>query len=164
MGIQHREDHRQPAGSQPTTARRGVPNVGATSAWISQAAAACLPYPRRPPSPGWRFAAGQKQCRWIGDFRQALARHLEHADLVGGTEAVLYRPQHTEMMAPLAFEIEHGIDQMLDRLGPGDLAILGDMAHQYQRRAGGFGEAHQIEAGGADLGDGAGRRIQRAGP
>ena len=27
---------------------------------------------------------------------------------------------------------EHGIDQMLDGLGPGDLAILGDMAHLSQ--------------------------------
>ncbi len=50
------------------------------------------------------------------------------------------------MMAALAFEIEHRIDQMLDRLGAGDLAVLGDMADQDQRRAGGFGIAHQIEA------------------
>ncbi len=67
-------------------------------------------------------------------------------------------------MAALALEIEHRIHQMLDRLGAGDLAVLGDMADQQQRRAGCLGIAHQIEAGGAHLGDGAGRRIQRAGP
>ena len=109
-------------------------------------------------------AVAQKQRGRIGDFGQALAGHLEHADLVGGAEAVLHRAQHAEMMAALAFEIEHRIDQMLDRLGAGDLAVLGDMADQDQRRAGGFGIAHQIEAGGAHLGDGAGRGIQRPGP
>ena len=67
-------------------------------------------------------------------------------------------------MAALALEIEHRIHQMLHRLGSGDLAVLGHMPHQQQRRAAGLGIADQIETGGADLGDGARRRIQRPGP
>ena len=59
-----------------------------------------------------------------------LPGHLEDADLVGRAEAVLHRAQDAELMAALAFEIEHRIDQMLDRLGPGDLAVLGDVADQ----------------------------------
>ncbi len=45
------------------------------------------------------------------------------------------------MMAALAFEIEHGVHQMLDRLGPGDLAFLGDVAYQNKRRARGLGDS-----------------------
>ena len=34
-------------------------------------------------------------------------------------------------MAALALEIEHGVDHMLDHAGPGDLALLGDMADKH---------------------------------
>ncbi|HEX4634792.1 MAG TPA: ATPase domain-containing protein, partial [Rhizomicrobium sp.] len=88
-------------------------------------------------------AIAEKQRRRIGDFGQALAGHLEDADLVGGAETVLDRAQHAEVMTPLTFEIEHRVDQMFDRLGPGNLAVLGDMADQQQRRAAGLGVAHQ---------------------
>ena len=100
----------------------------------------------------------------IGDLRQAAARHLEHADLVGRAETVLHRAQDAEMMAALALEIENRIDEMLDLLGTGDLTILGDMADEQQRRAAGLGIAHQIERCRAHLRDGARRGIERAGP
>src|SRR2546430_11490113 len=47
----------------------------------------------------------EKQRRRIGDFAEALACHFEHTDLVGGSEAILHRAQHAEMMTTLAFEI-----------------------------------------------------------
>ncbi len=48
--------------------------------------------------------------------------------------------------------------------GPGDLAVLGDVTDEEQRRAGGFREAHQLLRAGADLGHGAGRGGQGVGP
>ncbi len=67
-------------------------------------------------------------------------------------------------MAALAFKIEHRIDQMLDRLGTCDLAVLGHMADQDHSDAGGFGVAHQIMRGGAHLRDGARCGIERRSP
>jgi len=68
------------------------------------------------------------------------------------------------MVAALAFEIQHGVHQMLDRLGSGDLAVLGDMPYEQKRRAAGLGVTDEVEGGGAHLGDGARRGIQGAGP
>ena len=68
------------------------------------------------------------------------------------------------MVAALALEIEHGINQMLDRAGTGNLAILGHMPDQQQRRPRCLGVAHQIEGGGAHLCNGAGRSVERRGP
>ncbi|MNL43505.1 hypothetical protein D3C87_1660200 [compost metagenome] len=39
------------------------------------------------------------------------------------------------MVAAVAFEIEHGIDHVLDHARTGDLAFLGHMAHQHHGRA-----------------------------
>ena len=72
---------------------------------------------------------------------QPPAGHLEHADLVGGAEAILDRAQDTELVRALALEREHGIDHVLDHARAGDLAILGDVAHQDHGGARAFGEA-----------------------
>ena len=63
-------------------------------------------------------------------------------------------------MAALAFEIEHRIDHMFEHLGPGNHAILGDVADQEQGEVRTFRQADQFLRRGAHLGDGAGRRIQ----
>ena len=68
------------------------------------------------------------------------------------------------MVAAFALEIEHGVDHVLDHARAGDLALLGDMADQDDGRAGRFGIADQRLGGGANLGDGARRRIGRVGP
>ena len=46
-------------------------------------------------------------------------------------------------MATIPFEVEDGIDHVLHQLGPGDLAVLGDMADQHEGAAARLGEAHQ---------------------
>ena len=53
---------------------------------------------------------------------------------------------------------------MLDRLGSGDLAVLGDMADQKDRSTGGFRIPHQIEARGTHLRDGPGSGFEGSGP
>ena len=78
----------------------------------------------------------------IADLHQPTASHFEHADLVGRPEAVLHRTQDAEMVAALALEIEHRVHQMLDRLGPRDLALLGDVADEDQRCAARLRVAH----------------------
>ena len=122
--------------SQPTTARRGVPRPdGTTSAWISTRIGRVPSTPANTAEPGVEASAvAEEQLGGVGDLAQALRGHLEHADLVGGAEAVLGRAQDAEGVAAVALEIEHGVDHVLDHLGPGDLAVLGDVADE-QRAA-----------------------------
>ena len=106
---------------------------------------------------GAEVALGQEQRGGIGDLAQAAAGHLEHADLVGRPEPVLHRPQDAEEMGAFALEGEHGVDHVLDDARPRDLAVLGDMADQDDRRAGAFGEANQHLGRAAHLAHRAGR-------
>ena len=120
--------------SQPTTARRGVPSPdGTTSAWISTRIGRVPSTPANTAEPGRRGQpVAEEQLGGVGDLAQALGRHLEDADLVGGAEAVLGRAQDAEGVAAVALEIEHGVDHVLDHLRAGDLAVLGDVADEQQ--------------------------------
>ncbi len=56
-------------------------------------------------------------------------------------------------MAALALEIEDGVHHVLDHAGPGDLAVLGDMADEDGGNAAPLGVADHLVCRGADLGD-----------
>ena len=90
-------------GSQPTTARRGVPSAdGATSAWISTRIGRVPSMPANTAVPGRAaVAVAQEQRRRVLDLLQPVMAHLEHADLVGRAEAVLHRAQDAELVAAL---------------------------------------------------------------
>ena len=75
-------------------------------------------------------ALGQKHRRRVADFDQAAALHLEHADFVGRPEAVLGAAQQAVLIEALAFEIQHGVDHVLEDLRAGDGAVFGDVADQ----------------------------------
>ena len=136
-GVEHGQDHRQPAGipAHHGAARRAVAGGGHQRLHFDQQRPRAFEPGEHRSARRDAVAVAEEQRGRIGDFREARARHLEHADLVGGAEAVLHRAQDAEMMAALAFEIEHRIDEMLDRLWARDLAILGDMADEQHRGA-----------------------------
>ena len=123
--------------SQPTTARRGVPSAdGATSAWISTSIGRVPSTPAKTAEPGLdAVTVAEEQLGRVGHLAQAFGCHLEHADLVGGAEAVLDGAQDAEGVAAVAFEVEHGVDHVLDHLRAGDLAVLGDVADEQQGAA-----------------------------
>ena len=106
----------------------------------------------------------EEQLGGVGDLAQAFRRHLEHADLVGGAEAVLGRAQDAEGVAAVALEVEHGVDHVLDHLGAGDLPVLGDVADEHEGGALRLGVADERLRGGAHLADRAGRGLERVGP
>ena len=85
--------------------------------------------------------------------------HLEYADLVGRSEAVLHRAQDAKLVTTLPFEIEYGVDHVLDHLGSRDLAVLGDVTDQHQRRAALLGVADERGGAAAKLRDRARRGI-----
>ena len=77
---------------------------------------------------GARAVLFQEQVAGVADFGQALAGHLEQADLVGRPEAVLDAADDAVGVKAIALEVDDGIDDVLDDLGPGQRAGLGDVA------------------------------------
>ena len=104
-------------------------------------------------------ASGEQQLRGIGHAAQPLLIHLKHADLVGGAKTVLGGPQDAEACALLALKIEHAVHHVLQHLGPGDTALLGDMAHHEHGGAALLGKAHEPQGTLPHLADAAGGGI-----
>ena len=61
---------------------------------------------------------------------------------------------------PFAFEVQHGVDDMLERLRPGKAAVFRDMADQERRHVLSFRGKQQLGRGFAHLTDAAGRRLE----
>ncbi len=76
---------------------------------------------------------GQEKRRRIGHRLEAAAGHLEHAQLADRTKAILHRPHDPMRVMALAFEVEHGVDDVLERLGSGDVAVLGHVSDEKRR-------------------------------
>ena len=103
---------------------------------------------------------GEERARRIGDLAQPGLGHLEHADLVGRPEAVLRRAEQPQRRVALALEVDHRVDQVLERLRAGDRAVLRDVADEDHRDAVALGELHQAERRFADLADAPGRPVE----
>ena len=82
---------------------------------------------------GRRAGLAHEARRGVGDLDQAALPHLEDADLAGRAEAVLERAERAEGPLPLALEVKHAVDQVLEGAGPGQRALLGHVADQDQR-------------------------------
>jgi hypothetical protein len=72
----------------------------------------------------------QEQRRGIRDRLQTRPGHLEDAQLRDRAEAVLDRAHDPVVLALLALEVEHGVDDVLERLRARQAAVLGDVADQ----------------------------------
>ncbi len=67
-------------------------------------------------------------------------------------------------MPAVAFEIQHGVDHVLQHARARDGAVLGDVADQHDREFAGLGELDQLEAAGAHLAHRAWRTVDRVEP
>lgn len=76
---------------------------------------------------------GQKQSGGVAHLFDALAAHVEAADLVGRAEAVLHGAQHAQRRLGVTFELAHHVDQMFQGTRSGDRTVLRDMADQQYR-------------------------------
>src|SRR4029453_451500 len=81
--------------------------------------------------------------------------HLEHTELADCPEAVLDGADDTMGVVPLTFEIEHRIDDMLERLGPGQTPVFRHVSHYECRNVLAFCGEQQLSGGFADLSDAA---------
>ena len=100
--------------------------------------------------------ARQEDRRRVLHFLQARAGHGEEAQLVHRAEAVLGGAHDAVAAAGLALEIQHGVDQVLEQARAGDRPVLGDVADDDHRAAGGLRVAHQFCGALAQLGHGPG--------
>ena len=105
---------------------------------------------------------GEEQGRRIGHGLQAAAGHLEDAEFAHRAEAVLDRPDHAVRVVALPFEVQHRVHHVLEHLGTGQAAVLGDVADQHRRQVLSLGGEEQLRGRLADLADRArGRRQLR---
>ena len=70
----------------------------------------------------------KRRLRWVGHLDEARIAHLEHAHLVSGAKAVLFASQCSVGAKAAAFQVEHGVDHVLQRSRAGQVAILGNVA------------------------------------
>ena len=99
--------------------------AGATSAWTSTSSGRLPSSVAATATPGAPSDSRLEEGRaGIGDLAQAVGGHLEDADLLGRAEAVLARAQQAQAGEALAFERQHHVDEVLERLGPGELPSL----------------------------------------
>ncbi len=63
-------------------------------------------------------------------------------------------------MVALAFEIEHGVDDVFQHLGAGEAAVLGDVADEKGRQVVALGGEQELRRGFAHLADAARRRLE----
>ena len=87
-------------------------------------------------------------------------RHLEHAQLADGAEPVLHRADDAVRVMLLALEIEHGVDDVLERLRAGETAVLRDMADEERRDVLPFRGEQQLRRRLANLADAAGSGLE----
>ena len=85
----------------------------------------------------------QKDRRRIFHLLQSLLGHREHADFIRRAKTILYGADQTEATACVTFEIQHGVDHVLEDARPCDDAFLGDVTDDQHRHARCFRESHQ---------------------
>jgi hypothetical protein len=86
--------------------------------------------------------------------------HDEDARLLARSEAILGRSEESEAAAAFTIERQHCIHEVLERLGPGDRALFGDVADEHDRAAGALGVANEARGTLSDLRDGPGRSLE----
>jgi hypothetical protein len=122
-------------GSSPWAERRGEPGASpVTSAWSSTSSGrwpSMVGTTTDPGTPG--PPVGEEEPAGVGQAHQPGVGHLEQAELVGGTEPVLHRPQQPQRVVPFAGEGQDGVDQVLEHPRTGQLAVLGDVADHHHR-------------------------------
>ena len=122
----------------------------------------CVAAVRTDPDGGLPTVALDEQISRVGDFLQSFAGHFKQADFAGRAKAVLHAANNAVRVEPIAFEVDDGIDDVLDDLGPGERALLGDMADEHDRDPAALGEVDEFHAAFAQLRDRArgGRQVR----
>ena len=95
--------------------------------------------------------AREKNSRRVPDLLQSARAHGEEAQLVHRAEAVLGGTHDAIAAAGFAFEVQHGVHQVLEQARAGDRALLGHVADDDDGGAARLGVAHQLRGALAQL-------------
>ena len=122
MTVQDRGEHRQtvPIHTVDRTTRGGQHGFRDERLHFNRQAAVSVHGERDARACYRLLRSGQEQPGRVGHLFYALAAHIEAANLVGGTEPVFHRVQHTQRGLRIAFELADHIDQMFQCARPGD--------------------------------------------
>ena len=123
-------------GSRPFAVRRALPNVAVlTSACTSTRIGRDPSIAHSTTEPGTPVGrSARNSADGFGTARSPERRHLEDAELADGAKSVLHRAHDAVRVMLLALEIEHGVDDVLEHLRPGEAAVLGDVADEDRRQ------------------------------
>ncbi len=110
-----------------------------------------------------RRALVEEQSGRVGDALDPVVVQQETADFVGRAEAVLHAAHHAQRRRAVTLEVQHDVDEVLQRPRTGDGAVLGDVADEQHGDAGGLGRHRECGGDGADLGDAAGDAVDLGG-
>ena len=136
--LEHGEQQGQPAAVEAlgvAPRRRRPAAIGTVSAWTSTSSGRwpSIAGTTTDPATAARRSA-RNSCDGSGTPASPALGHLEQAELVGRAEAVLDGPQQAQGVVALALERQHGVDDVLEHAGPGERAVLGDVADEHDRR------------------------------
>src|SRR5437899_3709808 len=158
--LQHRDQHVQPVEVDPVhgSARCAKAARRRQTLELHQQRAAALQRDVHDITDLAERAVLQEGATGIADLVHTAVAHLEHTDLIGGAEAILLAAQDAEAVVTLAFEVEHGVDDVLQHARPGDGALLVHVTDQEDRDVAALGEQHQASGAFPHLADAARRR------
>ena len=105
-------------------------------------------------------ALGEKHLRRVRNRPQPGGGHLEHAELADRAKPVLHGPHHAVGVVPLPFEIQHRVDDVLERFRSGQAAFLGYVSDEEGRDVVPLRREQQLRRGFAHLADAARRRLK----
>ena len=97
------------------------------------------------------YAVTKQVFRRVFNPFEALPLHDEESGLCGGAETVLHRPQHTELIATVAFQVEDHVDHVLQDARPREISFLRHVTDDHDRDILTFREAHEYGGAVADL-------------
>ena len=97
----------------------------------------------------------------VSHLLEAGLGHGEHAQFVDGAEPVLEGADDAEAAAAVPFEIQDGIDHVLQHPGPCQRPLLGDVTDQKHGGSGLLGESHQLRRALPHLGHGTRGRLEQ---
>ena len=109
------------------------------------------------------IGSGKEGPARVDDLGQSVLRHFEDSDFLRGAEPVLGRAEQPKRGGPLAFQVQHGIDEVFECFGPGKSAVLGHVADEDHRDPVSLGHLHETECTLAHLAHTAGGPFQLVG-
>ena len=85
------------------------------------------------------------------DGLETITGHLEETDLMRRPESILHTSKDSVSVMPIAFEGQHHVDEVLEKLRTGQLTILGHMTDDENGDSGLLGQKRELGGASSEL-------------